>query len=265
MFASWFVGTLYERGYTLLIGKFYGTHDLGIYNRADSTQQLPVSLLSGVLDRVAFPLFSSVSQDREKLRRGARLSVRSLMLVAAPAMLGLAVLAEPFIGGVFGDQWLPAAPILQVLCISGLLFPLQVVNLNILQAQGHAKLYFRLELIKKSIGTVLLIIGSIYGVMGIAWGRVIQSIIALWINGHYTKKHLNYGVIQQIRDVMPSIILSVFMAAIVAIAGDWFMFDGVSELILLIGLGVLVFIASNIMFRSGAFTEALAFMKGKVN
>ena len=263
LFASWLVDTLYQRGYTLLIGKFYGAYDLGIYNRADDTQQLPVNLLARVLQRVSFPLFSSVSQDKEQLRRGVRLTVRSLMLVTAPAMLGLGVLAEPFIGVVFGDQWLPAAPILQVLCVAGMLFPLNVINLNVLQAQGHAKHYFRLEVIKKSTGTALLVVGSVYGVMGIAWSRVIQSVVALWINGYYTNKYLKYGFFQQIRDVMSSIILSVFMAAIVWVAGDWFLFDGVIKLILLIGLGAIVFIMSNIIFQSGPFKEALAFVRGK--
>ncbi|MBT8123399.1 MAG: lipopolysaccharide biosynthesis protein, partial [Gammaproteobacteria bacterium] len=186
IFAAHSLDTIYQRGYTILIGKFYGTHALGIYNRADSTQQLPIGILTSLVTRVTFPLFSSVNKDTVRLLRGVKLSVRSITLVTTPAMVGLGVLAEPFIGVIFGEQWLPAVPILQVLCITGILWPLHAINLNALQAQGHAKLFFRLAIIKKTIGIFTLIIGSFFGVMGIAWSRVIQSFISVLINAYYT-------------------------------------------------------------------------------
>lgn len=263
VFGSAMLDTLYQRGYTLLIGKFYGTHDLGIYNCADNTQQMPANILTGVLSRVAFPLFSSVNQDKERLRRGVRMSVRSMMMIMVPSMMGLGVLAEPFIREVFGARWLPAAPILQVLCAVGMLFPLQVINLNVLQAQGHANLFFRLEVIKKSSGTVLLIIGSFFGVMGIAWSRVIQSIVALLINSHYTHKFLGYGMREQIKDCLPSFLLSAMMAGVVAMADTWIEIGGVLELLLLITLGAAFYLACNMLLGIGAFKEAVGFVRGE--
>jgi teichuronic acid exporter len=263
LFASGLLDTFYRRGYTLLIGKFYGTHDLGIYNRADNTQQLPSGILTGVLSRVAFPLFSSINDDKGRLRRGVRLSVRSGMLITAPSMAGLAVLAEPFIRVVFGEQWLPAAPILQVLCIVGLLWPLQVINLNALQAQGHGGLFFRLEIIKKTTGVLLLGAGVFFGVMGIAWSSVVQSIIALLINGHYTDKYLGYSMREQVRDCLPSLLLSAMMAAAVAMADIWIKIGGVLELLLLITLGGALYLAGNMFLGVGAFKEAVGFIKGK--
>ena len=93
VFASGLLHTIYEKGYTLLIGKYYGTYDLGIYNQADNTQQGPTSILTSVISRVTFPLFSSISDDAARLRRAVRLSLRSVMVITSPAMLGLAVLA----------------------------------------------------------------------------------------------------------------------------------------------------------------------------
>ena len=264
MFSAHFLDTLYQRGYTLLIGKFYGTYDLGIYNRADSTQQLPANMLTSVLSRVAFPLFSSVSQDKQRLRRGVRLSVRSITLMTAPTMVGLSVLAVPFIRVVFGEQWLPAAPILQILCAAGLLRPLHVINLSALQAQGHGKLFFRLEIIKKSLGILTLVIGSYFGIMGIAWSRVIQSVFALMINSHFTNKFLGYGMREQTKDCFPSILLSAVMAAVVVMADIWFQMGGVLELLLLISLGASFYILVNLFLGTGAFREAVAFIRGRV-
>jgi O-antigen/teichoic acid export membrane protein len=262
VFGSAMLDTLYQRGYTLLIGKFYGTHDLGIYNRADNTQQLPANILTGVLSRVAFPLFSSVNHDKERLRSGVRMSVRAMMLVMVPSMMGLAVLAEPFIRVVFGEAWVPAAPIFQVLCVAGMLYPLHVINLTVLQAQGHANLLFRLEVAKKSIGTVLLIIGSFFGVMGIAWSRVIQSVIALMINSHYTNKFLGYGMREQIKDCLPSFLLSAAMAGVVAMADVWIEIGGATELLLMISIGSLIYLAGNMLLGINAFKEVVGFVKG---
>ena len=264
IFASWMLDTIYQRGYSLLIGKYYGVYDLGIYSRADNTQQIPSNILSGVLSRVAFPLFSSVNNDKEKLRRGVRMSVRSMMLISIPSMVGLAILAEPFISVVFGEQWLPAAPILQVLCASGLLFPLHVINLNVLQAQGHGKLFFKLAIIKKTFGVTLLIIGSFFGVMGIAWSRVIQSIIGLIINTHYTGKYLGYGFLEQVKDCMSSVILSVLMAVVVYFVDNSLAISGVGELLLSIVLGAAFYLASNVLLGIDAFKETIDFIKGEV-
>ena len=264
LLAAHFLDVLYQRGYTLLIGKYYGTYDLGIYNRAESTQQLPARILSRVLSRVAFPLFSSVSEDKQRLRRGVRLSARAIMLITAPIMVGLSVLAVPFIRVVLGEQWLPAAPILQVLCAAGLLWPLHVVNLSALQAQGHGKLFFRLAIIKKSVGILTLIIGSYFGIMGIAWSRVIQSIIALMINGHFTNKFLDYGIREQAKDCFPSILLSAAMAAVVVMADIWIEIGGILELLLLILLGASFYILANVFLGIGAFREAVAFIRGRV-
>jgi len=265
-FSSWLFGAqlidvIYQKGYTLLIGKFYSTYDLGIYNRADDTQQLPTTILTDVIAQVAFPLFSSINSDKQRLRQGVRLSVRLTTLITSPVMVGLGVLAAPFIRVVFGEQWLPAAPILQVLCIVGLLWPLHVINLNVLQAQGYAKLFFRLEVIKKISGVALLVTGSFFGIMGIAWSRVIQSIIALLINGHYTKKLLHYSMSDQTRDCMPSILLSIAMGAVVLVADAWIEVGGVLELLLLILVGASFYLASNLLLGISAFQEAVGLVR----
>ena len=175
-------------------------------------------------------------------------------------MVGLGVLAVPFIRVVFGEQWLPAAPILQVLCIVGLLWPLHVINLNVLQAQGYANLFFRLEVIKKISGVALLVTGSFFGIMGIAWSRVIQSIIGLLINGHYTKKLLHYSMSDQTRDCMPSILLSIAMGAVVLVADAWIEVGGALELLLLILVGASFYLASNLLLGISAFKEAVGFV-----
>jgi O-antigen/teichoic acid export membrane protein len=215
MLASGLLDIAYNRIYTLLIGKFYGVHELGFYNRADNTKQLPVGVLSGIMGRVAFPIFSAAAHDVVKLRKGVQLALRLMMLVNIPMMLGLAAVAEPLITVLFGEKWLPAVPIMQVLCIGGIFWPLHVINLNVLMAQGHSHLFFRLEVVKKIVGSILLLIGTFYGVMGIAWSQVAFGIVGFFINSHYSRIHLQYGPSHQLRDTLPIFIISFIATAIV--------------------------------------------------
>jgi len=205
----------YTRSYSLLIGKFYGVRELAFYNRADNTKQIPVNVLSMTLSRVAFPIFSAAAHDKKKLRRGVRLAVRGLMLVNLPMMFGLMATAETVIHALFGEKWLPAVPALQVLCIAGMFWPLHVINLNVLKAQGHSNLFFRLEVIKKIVGTVFLLCGSLYGVLGIAWSQAVFGVVGFLINAHYTKKYLDYGAGKQTKDFLAIFMLSMLMAIVV--------------------------------------------------
>ena len=263
IFAAGLLETIYQKGYTLLIGKYYGTYDLGIYNQADNTQQIPTSLLTSVISQVTFPLFASIADDAARLRRAVRLSVRSTMLITSPAMLGLAVLATPFVGEVFGEQWLPAAPLLQILCLTGLLWPLHVINLSVLKAQGHAKLNFRLEMIKKSLGVVLLVAGTFFGLTGIAWSRVLSSMLGLVINGYYTGKFLDYGAFDQARDYLPALVASVVMGVVVVLADHWIEIGGATELLILVAIGAASYIIFNLFSGVGALKDAVEFMAGR--
>jgi O-antigen/teichoic acid export membrane protein len=215
MLASSILDIGYNRIYTLLIGKFYGASELGFYNRADNTKQLPVGVLTGILSRVSFPIFSAAAQDNAQLRRGVQLALRGMMLLNVPIMLGLAAVAHPVVLVLFGAKWLPAVPIMQVLCIGGIFWPLHVINLNVLMAQGYSHLFFKLEIIKKIGGSLFLIVGTVYGVMGIAWSQAAFGVVAFFINAHYSGKHLGYGATDQMRDFLPTLAVSMVMAAIV--------------------------------------------------
>jgi teichuronic acid exporter len=252
----------YNRIYTLLIGKFYGVRELGFYNRADGTKQLPVGVLTSILSRVAFPVFSSAADDKEKLKRGVRHALRGMMLINVPMMLGVMATAEPLMHTLFGAQWLPAVPILQVLCLGSVLWPLHVINLNVLTAQGHSHLFFRLEVLKKLLGTVLLIIGTAYGVMGIAWSQVVFGVLAFVINAHYTRIHIGYGAWQQIADFLPALILSGVMAAMVYGLGASLSLPLVAEFLLQIAVGAAVFLGGCHLFRLSAYLEAMNIVKG---
>lgn len=251
----------YNRLYTILIGKFFGVRELGFYSRADGTKQLPVGVLTGILSRVAFPVFSAAANDPDRLRRGVQMSVRGMMLINFPMMLGLAALAEVVVVTLLGEKWLPAARILQVLCLAGVFWPLHVINLNVLMAQGHSNLFFRLEVVKKVLGIALLAIGTLFGVMGIAWSTVLFGGLAFLINAHYTKRFLDYGAVRQIVDFAPIAVLSFCMYGLIRWVSILWSPSPFIELSTLVVVGVLTFVGLAVVFRIKAFRDAIGLFR----
>lgn len=257
MLASSLLDTAYNRLYTVLIGKYFGIRELGVYDRADSTKQMPVGVLTSVLSRVALPIFSAAASESAQLRRGVRIALRSIMLINVPMMLGLAAVAEPFLEVVFGRQWLPAAPIMQILCLGAVFWPLHVINLKVLIAQGHTNLFFRLEVVKKVLGIVLLALGTLGGVIGIAWSQVAFNVIAFGINAHYTQSHLGYGARDQFLDFGPVLAFSALMALTVRYIHGMSTMSPFLELMLLTVGGVSLFSAFCWFARLSALKDLL--------
>lgn len=251
------IDTLYTRAYSLLIGRYIGIRELGYYARADHTKQLPVSLLTGILSRVTLPLFSETAGDPDKLRRGMQLAIRGLMLVNLPMMLGLAAIAEPLILTLFGEVWSAAIAPFQILCLAAALWPMNVININSLMAQGQADILLRIELPKKTIGIALLVAGMNFGIEGIAWSQVIFSVVAFVINGHYSGRKLRYGVSSQLRDVWPTLVLAVIMALLMMGAKPYLTVPVMAQLILLIIFGAAIFGAVAFLIKLRALHDAL--------
>ena len=201
--------------HAVLIGRYYSAASLGYFNRATSTRDLLQSVMTTIYNSVAFPLFSSFAQDRGRLRESMQKSTVAMMAINLPVMMGLLVTADDLIPTLFGDQWIPSVPYMQVLCLAGMIWPMQVSPLNMLKALGHSKLMFRLGLLKHSVMIMTIAVTAQISILAMAWGLVAVSATAFLINSHYSGRMLNYGALKQLRDVLPYILLSAAMAMMV--------------------------------------------------
>jgi len=218
--------------YFVIIGKMYSVRDVGFFSRARNTQLMPVTLMMGIIQRVAYSAFSSVSEDKARLVRGLRQAQAVSMFMNIPIMVGVIILAEPLVLTLFGDQWLPCVPILQVLGLGGILWPLHILNLNILKAQGQFGLKFRIEVIKKVFAISLTVAASYYGVMAIAWAQVVLSVLGYFVNTHYTKVLLGYSGLKQLRD------LAMNFVAVIPMAGAVYLITNIMQTVPLVELVV---------------------------
>ena len=210
---SGLIDTLWKEIYYIVIGKFYSSAQLGQYTRAGQFSTIFSSNLTTVIQRVSFPVLSSIQDDPIRLREGYRRIIKISMLVTFSCMLGLAAVAKPMILILIGEKWTPAITYLQIICLSSMLYPLHAINLNILQVKGRSDIFLKLEIIKKIIGVGPILLGVFYGIEPMLWGSVVTSIISYYLNSYYSAQMIQYSTWSQIKDILPTF----FIAAIVAI------------------------------------------------
>ncbi len=247
---------VYAQGFILIIGKVYGARDLGFLSRATSIQNLPTGIVSAVIARTALPLFAARFADKDALLRGFRMSVGLAMLLSMPLMAGLAVLSDLIVLVLLGDKWMPAAPVLAVAAVGGVLLPLHVLNLQLLLAGGESRAFLKLEVQKKAVGIVCFGTGCFYGIMGIAYASVVFSVLAYWLNARPTKATLGWGIARQLADLRGIVAATLFMAAGVLALKPVMPFPPLISLCLLVAAGGALYLGFGFAARIRAFREA---------
>ncbi|WP_160714458.1 lipopolysaccharide biosynthesis protein [Chitinophaga solisilvae] len=206
--------TIYKNIYYLIIGRFYSASQLGQYTRAELFATAFSSNLSMVVQRVSYPALSAIQHDNQRLKEAYRKVIKSTMLPTFALMMGLAAVARPLILILIGEKWLQAAAFLQILCLAEMFYPLHAINLNALNVKGRSDLFLKLEIIKKSIAIPVIGIGIWFGITYMLWGSVLLSVIAYFLNSHFSGRLLHYSTREQIRDLAPGFLVAALVASI---------------------------------------------------
>jgi O-antigen/teichoic acid export membrane protein len=264
LFASGILNSIFVEIYSIIIGKLYNPATLGFYTRARQMQQLPVDNLSGIVSRVSFPLFAAIQEDKPALKRGVRRAVKGLTWLNLPVMVGLAVTARPLVIVLLTEKWLPCVPYIQLLCIAGALYPLSLIHVNALSAQGRSDLFLRLEIIKKVLTVVAVAATFHFGVIGLLIGSVIVSVMSYALNGYYSTTLFAYSWREQVFDLLPYAALSAIMG--VCVKGvNWLPLTGnLSLLIVQVVTGVVVYATGSWFWRVSAFSETCELLGSKL-
>jgi teichuronic acid exporter len=202
---SGLLNTIFENFYNVVIGRVYPPAELGLFTRARTLAQFPATFVTSIFGQTTLPAFSRLKADPISLNSSVRKVFRLLAALHFPAMAALAVVAEPLVRVILTDKWLPCVPYLQVLAFVGMVYPLQTLHLNVLTAQGRSDLFLRIEVIKKALTVLTLVVTFRFGVKTMVWGILILSIACLIINGYYTRKLISYHWREQALDLAPVI------------------------------------------------------------
>ncbi len=198
------LNTLWNELYQVVVGKFYNPATLGQYTRAKHFSQLFSRNLTGVIQRVTYPVLSNIQDDKERMVKAYRKMITTTMFITAISMFFLGAISEPLIYCLIGSKWHEAATYLPLICLTGSTYPLHAINLNMLAVQGRSDLYLGLEIVKKIIGIAPLAVCIFYGIMPMLYVSVITNVICYFLNSYYSGKLIGYSSWMQIKDIAPS-------------------------------------------------------------
>jgi teichuronic acid exporter len=261
LLVSALIDTVYRDLRSLIIGKMYNPAMLGFYNRGQQFPSLIVSNINGSIQSVMLPVLASQQDNRPRVKEMMRRAIVTSSFVIFPAMVGLAVTAEPLVKLLLTDKWLPAVPFLQIFCAVYALMPIHTANLQAINALGRSDIFLKLEIIKKIIGLSILAVTVFYGVYAIALGGALGGIISTFINAYPNKKLLNYSYVEQWKDIMPSLLLSLVMGAVVY-SLKWLGMAVWSTLIVQVCVGVILYVGMAWMFKLECFRYLLSTLQG---
>ncbi len=245
----------------VVLGALFGPAALGRYQRADSTQQMAADATSTVVGRVALPLFARSSHRPDLLRAGYLTGIRSVTAVNAPVMTLLAALATPVLVTAFGPQWRPAGPLLTVLALAGVLYPLHAMALNVLYAMSLNRTVFRIDLVKKFLAALALAVGATLGLTGVAWAQVAFGVAALVVNGLAVRAAVALGLAEQLRSVVAPVVLAALVGvAVHLVARAWSPAPWL-EVAVLGGTGAVAYVLAATALRLTAVTDLLALLR----
>ena len=200
---------------SLIIGKYYTKEDLAFYNRGELFPKTIVGNINTSIDSVLFPTMSNVQDNQDSLKAITRRSISISTYIIAPCMVLLAACAEPIIKIVLTDKWLDSAFYLRVFCFSYCFYPIHTANLNSIKALGRSDIFLKLEILKKTVVLIGLLSTVFISVKAIAYSTIVIDILCQIINTWPNKKLLNYSYLDQIKDIIPSLLLSCLMGIIV--------------------------------------------------
>ena len=254
------IHTLYMDLRTLIIGKLYDSDILGYYNRGENVPKTVANAVNGAIQAVMLPTLSSIQDEKNVLKRVVRRSIKTTSFLVFPVMMGLAAVAEPFVSLVLGDKWLPAVPFLRVFCAASAFHMIHSANYQGISALGRGDIYLKIEIIKKIVGLIILAISIPFGIYAIAVGYAVSAIIESFIHMLPNKGLYGYSISEQIKDILPSLTLSIVMGVVVYLIG---FIDLPSWQLLLIQIpaGVLIYIGISMIFK----LESLSYLKSTLS
>ncbi len=260
LLVSALLDTIYNNLRQLIIGKVYTKQDLAYYNNGKKYPEYLVFNINTAIDSVLLPTMSNEQDHPERVKSMTRRAIKTATFIIMPLMVGFAVCAKPIVSLILTDKWLPAVPYMQIFCVSFAFYPIHTANLNAMKAMGRSDLFLILEIIKKAIGLVTIVIALKFGVMAMAYSMLITSFISQVVNAWPNKKLLGYSYLEQVKDMLPQMGLSILMGAVVY-SVSFFEFNSLITILIQVPLGIVLYLAGSIIFHVESYGYIVGILK----
>ena len=209
MLATGLLNSLFNNIYTIIIGKKFNAASLGFYSRADQLAQFPSTNVTGILQRVTFPVLAQLQNEDERFNDAYFKIIKITMFIVFPIMFLLAALSEPIIRILLTEKWIKSAELLRLICFALMFYPIYSLNLNVLEAKGRSDYLFKSEFINKVLNVLVLLASLPFGLIGICYGRIFSSCCTVCISAYFSQKMTNVSLIYVLKQILPAFILSI--------------------------------------------------------
>ena len=197
---------------------------------------------------------SKAQDDPARVKQMTRRAIKTSTYIMAPLMMGLAFCADTIVALILTEKWMPCVPFLQIFCITYMFYPIHTANLNAIKAMGRSDLFLTLEIIKKAVGLVVMFSTIWFGVLVMAYSLLFTSVISQIINSWPNKKLMNYSYLEQLKDILPGMLLAVFMGVCVKLIEFLpFGLPLIVTLILQVMAGAAIYILLSKLFKLESF------------
>ncbi len=260
LLVSSLIDTIYNNIRQLLIGKYYTSEDLAYYSKGDQFPNLIVSNINSTLNTVLLPVLSERQDNVAYVKSSARRIIQVGSFILWPMMIGLFVTSGNIIELLLTSKWNFAVPYMQIFCILYAMQPLQTTNLSVMKALGRTDLCLKLEIIKKTLAFVIILITLTSGPLVMAIGSLVYAVLATIINSYPNKKLINYSYLEQLKDITPFIILASLMGGTVYLVG-LINLHVLPKLAIQVIVGITVYFALAKVFKIKSFDYCLDIAK----
>ena len=264
LLVSVLIDTVYNEVWQLIIGKRYSSSDLAFYNRGQQFPYLFVSNVNSAIDSVLLPTMSKEQEHKDRVKMMVKRSIQVSIYIMAPLLMGLAFAGEPLVKLLLTDKWLPCVPFMRIFCITYMFYPIHTANLNALKAMGRSDLFLKLEILKKVVGVAALLVTMWYGIMPMAYSLLFISVASQIINCWPNRRLLGYGYLEQMKDILPSVGLAVFMGVCIYCIS----FIGLSTILTLliqVILGIIIYLGGSKLLKLESYYYVIGLVKGLRN
>lgn len=263
---SGLIGTFLQNLNYIIIAKYFSPQELGYFTRAEMFKNMPSQNVSSVVTTVGYPVLASLQGDKPLMKEVFRKMFTNTFFIIAVLMVGLAATAKALVLSLIGAQWLPSVELLQLLSFVGLMYPLNSMNINILNVVGRSDLYLKLQLIVQILAIPNIIAGIFLGVKALIVGMIFISLIGYFIFNFESNKVLNYPIKEQLKDIIPSIVISILMGIIVFAIGQIIDLPSIITLIIQIisGFLIIIIISELIKLKEYVFIKETVINKFKL-
>lgn len=261
LFASAILDRIYNKFYHIFIGKYYSSADLAFYDKGNSLTSKISDNIDSAVNAVLFPSMSLKQDNKEDVKKIAKRALKTNFYVMTPIFVGLFVVCEPLVQIILTKKWLPAVPYIRVFCLINILLPIHTINLSVLKASGRSDVVLKQEIVKKIVGLSILFFTIKKGPLTILLGKLLSSILSVIINCLPNKRNINYSLREQFLDIIPSVVLSFVMGAIVNLI-SFANYTPVITLLMQIVTGVILYILLSFVLKNDSFFYIISILKG---